>query len=632
MTDSIHLGLPFIEGAQAQKHITHNEALVILDAVVMLAAIDRDLSAPPASPAEGARYLVKPPGSGAFAGNDNQIAHYLDGGWSFYAPVKGWTCYVEDEGRLVAWDGASWQAVGGPTTELQNLVLLGIGTPADTTNPFAAKLNNALWTAKSVAEGGTGDLRYKMSKDSAAKTLSLLFQDNYSGRAEIGLTGDDDFHFKTSPDGASWVEALLLDKATGSTKVNAGFFLTGDISPPQIAADQNDYNPTGLSAATVLRLSSDAARNITGLSGGSDGRFLLVSNVGAQDLVFKNESASSSADNRFALTGDLIIASGMIALLCYDASSSRWRVAGDGGAVRWDRGQSLSSGQKDQARQNIGLPGSTTVGRLARFTGTDGSLGQSAAFHDNGAGRGSVGTTSPQATFQVVTSGAQTADTDSNNEAIITGPDHSTSASQGNLAIISNTAAAVGKGGSLVFAGMYTGSNVAAFAKIAGVQAAASFYTGVLKFYTRRADGSMTESGQFDSVGNFGVGVAPSARLHNTTSTRHDHLGAGSVQSDASGNLSTSSDERLKTIDGPFVRSIEAIRAITPIIYHWNARSGLDQLNQYVGFSAQNVQGNIPEAVGSDDQGFLTLSDRALLAAAINAIKNVDARLTAAGH
>ncbi len=122
--------------------------------------------------------------------------------------------------------------------------------------------------------------------------------------------------------------------------------------------------------------------------------------------------------------------------------------------------------------------------------------------------RGSVGSKQrPQATFQVVTSGAQTADTDSNNEAIITGPDHSTSPSQGNLAIISNTAAAVGKGGSLVFAGMYTGSNVAAFAKIAGVQASA--YTGVLKFYTRRADATMTESGQFDSVGNFGVGVAP---------------------------------------------------------------------------------------------------------------------------
>ena len=81
--------------------------------------------------------------------------------------------------------------------------LLGVGTTADVTNPFSAKLNNALWVAKTVAEGGDGHLRYKMSKESAAKTLSLLFQDNFSDRAEIGLTGDDDFHLKVSADGSS---------------------------------------------------------------------------------------------------------------------------------------------------------------------------------------------------------------------------------------------------------------------------------------------------------------------------------------------------------------------------------------------------------------------------------------------
>ncbi len=54
---------------------------------------------------------------------------------------------------------------------------------------------------------------------------------------------------------------------------------------------------------------------------------------------------------------------------------------------------------------------------------------------------------------------------------------------------------------------MYTGSNVAAYAKIAGVQAGG--YTGHLKFYTRRIDATMTEAGRFDEVGNFGVGVAP---------------------------------------------------------------------------------------------------------------------------
>jgi hypothetical protein len=95
------------------------------------------------------------------------------------------------------------------------MTLLGIGTTADTTNPLSAKLNNTLFTAKTAAEGGDGNLRYKLNKETAANTLSFLFQDNYSGRAEIGLTDDDDFHFKVSADGSTWFEALAIEAASG---------------------------------------------------------------------------------------------------------------------------------------------------------------------------------------------------------------------------------------------------------------------------------------------------------------------------------------------------------------------------------------------------------------------------------
>ena len=128
-----------------------------------------------------------------------------------------------DENLLLAWDGSAWQpALDILGSAAQNMALLGLGTTADTSNPFSAKLNNALWTAKAVAEGGDGHLRYKLSKESAAKTLSLLFQDNYSGRAEIGLTGDDDFHFKVSADGSSWHDALTIDRTSGKLTFNQG--------------------------------------------------------------------------------------------------------------------------------------------------------------------------------------------------------------------------------------------------------------------------------------------------------------------------------------------------------------------------------------------------------------------------
>jgi Protein of unknown function (DUF2793) len=68
MTSTPHLGLPLIAAAQAQKHVTHNEALFGLDALVHLAVRDRDLATPPAEPDDGDRYIVPVGAVGAWAG------------------------------------------------------------------------------------------------------------------------------------------------------------------------------------------------------------------------------------------------------------------------------------------------------------------------------------------------------------------------------------------------------------------------------------------------------------------------------------------------------------------------------------------------------------------------------------
>lgn len=216
MTDTANLGLPCIEGSQAQKHVTHNEALHILDTLVQLAVIDRDLAAPPASPAEGQRWIVKTGATGAWTGHVNEIAAWQDGVWQFSTPRAGWLCYVIDEGALLAWNGSAWIDALAALTAINNMTLLGLCTAADATNPLSARLNSALFTARTVAGGGDGNLRYKLSKESAANTLSFLFQDNYSGRAEIGLTGDDNLHIKVSADGTTWREGIVVNRATGA--------------------------------------------------------------------------------------------------------------------------------------------------------------------------------------------------------------------------------------------------------------------------------------------------------------------------------------------------------------------------------------------------------------------------------
>ena len=232
MDTTPNLALPLMAAAQAQKHVTHNEAILALDALVQLACLDKDLALPPASPIEGDRYLVanSSPG-GAWAGWSGRIAFYRDGGWDSIVPRAGHLAWVADEGGFYVRTDAGWIGLAAALGALQGLARLGIGTSADAQNPFAAKLNKALWTARTAAEGGDGDLRYTLNKEAAADTLSLLFQTGFSARAELGLVGDDDLRLKVSADGAAFTEALAVDRATGNVRLpgawNTGHLVLG---------------------------------------------------------------------------------------------------------------------------------------------------------------------------------------------------------------------------------------------------------------------------------------------------------------------------------------------------------------------------------------------------------------------
>ncbi len=99
--------------------------------------------------------------------------------------------------------------------------------------------------------------------------------------------------------------------------------------------------------------------------------------------------------------------------------------------------------------------------------------------------------------------------------------------------------------------------------------------------------------------------------------------GAGTLQTDASGNVTASSDIRLKDDVGAFDKGLNAVLGINPINYKWKQETGYDTVNTYCGFEAQNVQTVIPEAVGVDKSGYLTLSDRPIIAALVNAVKEL---------
>jgi len=211
---SSNLNLPYLMPSQSQKHVTVNETIRSLDLIIHLSILDRDLTAPPTAPNDGERFLVAAGGSGAWSGEDGKIAGWVDGAWQFLSAKVGWTVWVADEAAYLVFDGLIWTEITGTGAGGNAFSQLGVGgaTP-DVTNRLAVASDAVLFNhAGSNAQA-------KINKNAVGDTASLLFQTGFSGRAEFGTTGDDNWHVKVSPDGAIWNEALVIDRTSGDVGV-----------------------------------------------------------------------------------------------------------------------------------------------------------------------------------------------------------------------------------------------------------------------------------------------------------------------------------------------------------------------------------------------------------------------------
>jgi hypothetical protein len=128
--------------------------------------------------------------------------------WASVQPLPGWTAYDRASGRILAHDSATWAEVPPPAA-LAGLESVGINATADAKNRLALASPSSLFTPE-----GAGH-RLKVNKAGEGETASLLFQSAYEGRAELGLTGSDDFAVKVSADGSAWHEAIRVERATG---------------------------------------------------------------------------------------------------------------------------------------------------------------------------------------------------------------------------------------------------------------------------------------------------------------------------------------------------------------------------------------------------------------------------------
>lgn len=254
MEQSPRLGLPYIAPHQAQGHVLHNEAIRTLDSLVQLSVNDRSTTAPPPAPAEGDQHIIAPGATGAWDGRDNQIAAFQDGAWAYLVPKVGWQAWVAAEGQLVVWDGAGWTAAAGAS--VNPAAMVGVNTLADPVNRLSVKSDAVLFSHDDVTPG-TGDVRATLNKAGASATASFLFQSQWSGRAEFGLTGDDDFRLKVTPDGSAWNDAVVADATTGRLRFPMGVEHAASRQP----VAQFIFTPGGDGEVSILRFDRTRSEN-----------------------------------------------------------------------------------------------------------------------------------------------------------------------------------------------------------------------------------------------------------------------------------------------------------------------------------------------------------------------------------
>lgn len=210
---SARLDLPYVAAGQLQKHVTINEALTRLDALVHAAVASRTVAGQPTDAPDGTLYILPADATGPdwSTRSSGDLVCADSGGWTAVPVPDGLIAVVLDTGALILRRDGGWTGFGA----IDGLGRLGLNATADAANPFAARVNKALWTALETGSGGDGDLRLTFNKEGPADVLSLLFQSGFGGRAELGLIGDDDLTLKVSADGGTWHEALRVDRATG---------------------------------------------------------------------------------------------------------------------------------------------------------------------------------------------------------------------------------------------------------------------------------------------------------------------------------------------------------------------------------------------------------------------------------
>lgn len=266
---SPNLNLPYLQPSQAQKHVTHNLALQILDALTQLSVEGVDENTPPITVSEGETWATGATPVGLWAGQPDQIAIWTNGSWMFIPIRDGVLAFDKSSNSLLVRVNGAWISAGGATSPS----LLGVNATADATNRLTVSSNATL-----LNHEGAGH-QLKLNKSDITDSLSLLYQTDFSGRAEMGLAGSDNWSIKVSPDGVSWNTAFEIDATDASVAGASLQAFPADTSTGKLARADYVYGPGnvlgvvsetgGLPTGAVIEHGSDVNGTYTRFADGT---------------------------------------------------------------------------------------------------------------------------------------------------------------------------------------------------------------------------------------------------------------------------------------------------------------------------------------------------------------------------
>jgi hypothetical protein len=257
--ESAKLRIPYVAAAQAQKHVTHNEGMTLLDTLVQLSVLDKDLSTPPGSPVEGDTYIVGASATGAWISWDKRIVRFIDGTWRSYLPGQGdgtgWLAYVIDESTLYVFTGTDWEQLfvaeghsgvssvngeaGDVTLALDDLDDVTAPTPGDG-HVLTFDMGLGDWIAAAPTGGDPVTLEPEGEWDNGT-IYAKLDVVSYQGSSYVSRI---DSNSGNQPDASPAEWMLLAEK--GEPGAGAVDSVNGETGAVELDAADIAFNPSGL--------------------------------------------------------------------------------------------------------------------------------------------------------------------------------------------------------------------------------------------------------------------------------------------------------------------------------------------------------------------------------------------------